>query len=672
MSERVPTGGGEAGIERRKREINGHVTALLKPGAPLQEIARLLGAEDLLQTVRVRGRNEPVLRFDAHTYVQREAEKQVSLRLPDEFIKLQTTIIPPDEGETFQPGEGSGIEKKQIIPRSRYLAELLTELNQPYRVVIGRNAPDMVRVESYQAFLIPGLKRMVLVNDEEGNATFVILVTEEDRYASFMELSKDELRGLGEEKVQTFKYFGDPIQWKSKLRESLTMKFQEDEAPEGNPFIQKASAGEHVERKPAGWMHEMAASLHLGITRSRAAALIERALRERPEWTKKYRSEKGQALMHYHPDLIEHLRNVLEQEPKLAPQGWKMNTQLAEELNVNPQTTQRLIDAYRETHPESWVSYLSEGSHIRKFASPELVRIVRENIEKRVTPPEGWKNASELMDPLRAIRTEDVRGLAEMRRAEHSEWFKVYANKKRMLEEYYHPSLVAIVEQDILKKPTKAPPGWMNFQALADELGKDREVVERLIERQRLTHPGWLQPYLSYGGVGMHAHPDLVALIRKEVTEREGPPAGWKGITAVSEEAGTEPLTVRRWLERSHKNIRTTRPEWFGMYMNQNGKLVEFIHPDLVKAIVDELSRREVAPEGWMSVLSLSNELKNEARLTGNRVVSSRRRIKDEMEKYRLAHPEWFKKFKPTTGRGPFGEHYHPDLIKRVKEDLAR
>lgn len=671
MSERGPGGGGESEFDRKKREINLRLRSLLGPGAPLAEIARMLGAEDLLQTQPGRGK-EPVLRFDVRAYVQREAEKSASLRLPDEFIKLKTTVLPPDKGETIKPGSGKGVEAKQIIPRSRYLAEVLTELNQPYRVVTGTNRPNMVRRESYQAFVVSGLARIVLVNDEEGNVTIVIHSAQEGEHEVLMEMTKDELRDLGEEKVQPFDYPGDVEQYKVKLKELLTMEFRKGKSSPDNPFVRVEGEKGEIELAPPGWKHELGVSLYLGVSRKRVAALIERVMEDHLPQSKTYRNEKGQALKYYSPDLIEHVRKVLEQELTPAPDGWRTYNQLADELNVNPQTTERLINAYHETHPESVVSYMGEWGRVGKFASPELVRIVRENIGLRVKPPEGWKIAGELIDLSRAIRTDDVRAMAEAQRMEHPEWFKRYANKQRMLEDHFHPELVAFIEREIAEKPERAPAGWMGVKPLADELGVDSSMVKRIAEIQTQTHPDWMHFYIGLGGVAKHMHPELVAIIRKEISGRSVPPEGWKGLTSISEEANVDPITIRRLIARTYDSYRQSNPEWFGMYSSPNGKEAEFFHPELVQMIVNELRKRELAPEGWRNVLAFSNEMKAEMERTGQKMVFSRNEVKRAAEAHRSTHPEWFRKFKAASGTGPFVEHYHPDLLKLLKEELKR
>ena len=221
----------EARIVQFRKETNERLVSLLKPGVPITEIAQLLGAEDLIIIEPVKRGQKPVYKFDVQTFIQREIDNGTFLRLPDRFEKLGATLVPPDEGETIQRGSGEGMAEKKTIPRSRYLVEVLTDLNKRYQIVSGTNAPDMVREETYQVFIIPDLEKIVLVNNEEGNATFVVSVDKDEEPADYYRLSKNELRTLGLYKSRQLNYSGSPDQWKISIKQALT---NQDKNPQEN------------------------------------------------------------------------------------------------------------------------------------------------------------------------------------------------------------------------------------------------------------------------------------------------------------------------------------------------------------------------------------------------------------------------------------------------------
>ena len=143
----------EAQILAYRQETSRQLHKLLVSGIPLRKIASLLGAEEFLSYKEI-GKGKPaVLDFDAAGFINREAAKEQPLQLPVRIEKVSDAILPPDEGETIKVGDGSGVEKKQLIPRSRYLIELLSELGQSYSIIEGKNTPTMVRDESYKIFV---------------------------------------------------------------------------------------------------------------------------------------------------------------------------------------------------------------------------------------------------------------------------------------------------------------------------------------------------------------------------------------------------------------------------------------------------------------------------------------------------------------------------------------
>jgi len=660
---------GARNLEQQKKALHEKIARLLQ-GVPLREVARLLGAEDLIEIVRI-GRQAPVKRLNVEAFVERELKRGNMLRLPDSITKLEMTIVPPDEGEMIRQGEGDApFREKRIFPRSHHLVEILTVLKEPYSITTGTNGKDMMRGESYQMFSIPGLQRIVLVNDEEGNATFIISADDPDEMEHLMTQTKNELRSLGDEKMRALHYPGDPGKWKAELLILLQEPFADSLKKKQRPRGKDANA--EVAVAPDGWMNERNLALYLGISRNKTAVLVERNLTECPEWVEMFRNERNHILEYYHPDLIEACKEYLTSLPPEVPDGWKTNAAMARELSVNQQTTQRLIESEGAAHPEWTAKYRTPDGHINVFVSPELSARITENIRKRIAPPEGWKIAMQLVDASRAVRRPHVVEIAERYREEHPKWFRLYANPKRMLEEHYHPDLIKLIEDELRQKPERAPEGWMMMGTLAKELGVDVSMVERIARLHATGHSEWLKMYGSISGDRIHMHPDLIRSVRREIEEREKPPEGWKGWTTIAREAGTDPLTVRRLVDREFAGYRATHPEWFKTYTDPNGRLADFLHPELVGLIVTQLTRRETAPSGWATILRISSDMKEEAESTGADIVTSRTLIKKLIEEYRTNNPDWFKDYKTPSQKYVYTEHYHPDLVRLIKQRLRR
>ena len=195
MSELINGKEGEALKMQYKTETNQKLENLLKQSIGIEEIAKLLNAEEFL-SVDSDGLKEPVISFDAKAFIDREIRSGTFLKLPDAIQKIDSTILPPDESEVVVTGNGSGFEKKEIIPRSFYLIEVLTNLKQKYSIIEGVNTGNMMREQSYKIFLLPDLQKLVLVNDEEGNATFIIHDVEDtaSEWVDYSSLTKEEIK----------------------------------------------------------------------------------------------------------------------------------------------------------------------------------------------------------------------------------------------------------------------------------------------------------------------------------------------------------------------------------------------------------------------------------------------------------------------------------------------
>ncbi len=77
----------------------------------------------------------------------------------------------------------------------------------------------------------------------------------------------------------------------------------------------------------------------------------------------------------------------------------------------------------------------------------------------------------------------------------------------------------------------------------------------------------------------------------------------------------------------------------------------------IVSKIIENKSKP--APEGWMVVINISKEISRGEKM-----------VKKTAEKYREAHPEWFKYYLIEDGRSY--EHYSPELIVEIKKQLEK
>ncbi len=381
--------------------------------------------------------------------------------------------------------------------------------------------------------------------------------------------------------------------------------------------------------------------------------IAEKYKKEHPEWLKLFRTEEGRFLEYLHPDLIAIIRSELEGRER-APEGW-MNAFALSKTGIGSRDTIDSIAArYRDDHPEWFKFFYPETGSATEYLHPDLIAIIRSELEGRERAPEGWMNAFALSKTGIGSR-DTINKHAEQHRAEHPEWFKEFWPIKGPSGEYLHPNLVEIIRQE-LNKFEFAPDGWMNRSQISVlETGGDK-IINRIVGPYRTSHPEWFKEYKTVTGLKIeHFHPELVAIIIAILRSRKKPPTGWKTVFDVVKTGVGGQNVITPIAER----YRVSNPEWLKKYWAPGSPELEYFHPDLVKIISDELEGKERPPEGWMHVFALSK--------TG---IGSRGSIWKAAEKYRAAHPEWFRKYWPAAGGKV--EYFHPDLIEAIRSDLGR
>lgn len=114
-------------------------------------------------------------------------------------------------------------------------------------------------------------------------------------------------------------------------------------------------------------------------------------------------------------------------------------------------------------------------------------------------------------------------------------------------------------------------------------------------------------------------------------------------------------MTLRIILKYANQ-FRDSNSGWYKMLWHTNGKLREHYNPELVQKIRIELKNEIIAPKGWCTANSLVTK--------GISVTG----IKKMAYSYRGDHPEWIKKYRTITNSA---EHYHPDLVLKIKERIT-
>ncbi|MBI5229992.1 MAG: hypothetical protein HY981_01695 [Candidatus Magasanikbacteria bacterium] len=420
------------------------------PSVPLGTIAELLGAQDFFTMVDAGGHGRtPVYHLDVREFVAdlKNKKELQDLTLPAEFTMGAGVIVPPDTGEIIS-GNGGGLETKQIFPRTRYLIEVLTDLKLPYEIHDGINTPDMMRTLSYKAFVLPTINKLVLVCNEEGNATFIVHKLEIDEHGQsdwkkYASMTKGQLRELGLQQVSVVIYNQTSSEWKTEIKDRINNGEVEEKISKDKK--------EPTELAPEGW--ETITGLSSKVNRNKIVVKTTVApyRDDNPGWFKEYKHRtRGVTREFFHPTLVKIVEDIFK-ERKKAPEGWEITETLTDILQRSDKLIKTIAEKYRAAHPEWFKMYDDKIGRSNAHFHPDLIAEIKREMSTRKKAPEGWKTIGELIKKLKRSK-KSIKTIAEKYRAAHPEWFKMYDDKIGRSAEHLHPDLVKEIIEILDKK----------------------------------------------------------------------------------------------------------------------------------------------------------------------------------------------------------------------------
>lgn len=400
--------------EQVKQELNARLNDMLLSGMNIEEIARMLGAEKYLYQKTRKGQTAAGL--NAQNYLNTEARKAQPVKLPEHTTKLRDTILPPDEQEIIT-GSGEGWKEREIIPRTEYMQELLTELELDYDLIDGTNTENMMRSLSYKGFVIPDAGKIVMINDEEDQATYIIHELEEG--ADPTELVKKFKKSFWRrhpELASVVKWVGErgtpSEEWKNQI------VFELQNSPEVIEEEPKQPETEY-EYAPKGWLTRNAASLKLLGRRYayRLVKLAETYRDEHPEWFEYYLTDNNRPREHLAPALLEIMEPQLTKEIKIAPDDCMTIGALHNDTGIQHSRIKEFVEPFRESHPKWFEFYgtVLPSTAVREdeYLLPALIERVYKHFgpeieaKKREVPTE-WITLKDLAEAL-GLHIESVR-----------------------------------------------------------------------------------------------------------------------------------------------------------------------------------------------------------------------------------------------------------------------
>ncbi len=601
MDERKQGGRGDGKREVR-RELNERITALLQSGIPTTEIARMLGAGEFLQR-QGRG-NRTGYVFDVRGFVEREAGKEQPLLLPLSATQTDQVILPPDEREVaFGAGEGEYVDP-EIIPRTRYMVELLSEMGLEYEVLQGKNTTEMVRKTSYVSFFVKEIGKLVLVCDEGGNATFIIHKkdAEETWGEQVLKTKEQHKERLGTGEVTYIEWSGDPDSWKERVSQFLL--------EEGRPHVPRV-AGQSREQTellsaPDGWMTIAATAKQLDVSRTSIRYQIQQHAEQEGVLFGAYKSSNNRVATHLSPAFVTELTELFG-TLELAPEGWYTITQLMDRFDRSQSKIEKEIAVQLVEHPEWKRRYRTASNKRALHYSTPLVEALDVIINGPEFAPRGWMTVTQLARLVGRTRA-PVRKRVEQFRVDRPDWFKEYQHPgHNTVYEFLSPELVEKIV-DVYNKDEVAPKRWKTPAVVKRMSGIELEVIDQIAQSYMAEHSDWFREYTNPDNKGhteMYFHPELVKMILEKGGITGQPPENWVSITTLSKQAG---LTVSG-MKRRLKNAGLDAGEGIGTFRIGLGNYGQFFSPDAAAAALEVAPKGEKAPNGWIRLRQAASEL---------------------------------------------------------------
>lgn len=629
---------------------------------PLNEIVRMLGAGEFYEETGKGDKKGSVFHFKdwAKEEVKKALEKsnatslpldETIIHLPDSGEQIEETILPPGEGEIIT-GSGKGIDAKKEFPRIRLLIELLTEMQLHYELKIGKNTPSMMRDLSYTEIFIPEIDKLVFVNDEEDNATYVIHnIQNEEEIVYFRKKKKQELkemRATGKVSYLEFDQF-DSEEWKKKLMIILQNNIGIIHTTVNGPALTHEKEGVW-QIAPEGWMTKSSLARLIGVDHYTATRKAEELFPYLDTTIPNYLDNRKHPSFHFSPEQAKKIAEEFEKY-KPAPKGWVTTNGLAILLNVRYIIVAKKAEELFPGIDLETPNYLAESKRPFFHFSPEQVKKITEEIKKYEPAPEGYLTINKLT-VLLEIAKEIILKKAKEIFPDIDLEKPNFLNTKRVPSFHFSPEQVEKIAEK-LKVYKPAPAGYITNNRLANLLNAHEDTVTRkateLFPGIDLETPNYLSTnkYPSF-----HFSPEQVKKITEEFEKYKPAPTGYLTNNKIASLLGTAEKTINLKVSKLFPGLDTKTPN----YLDIGRHPIFHFNPEQVKKIKDEFEKYKPAPEGYLTNNGVAMLLK----VSEKSITKKAKELFPDLDKT----PNYFDRAK----RPAF--HFNPIQIEEIRKEV--
>nr|NQU94193.1 hypothetical protein [Bacteroidota bacterium] len=164
--------------EKLRQDLNRRIFELIRQsGLRINEIAELLDANDFLHEKKGKGRSGAVFELDVKKIVEerlKKAEDEKPVFRPPSHTDVVNfpAVLTTGKGRLME-GEGEGL-LHDTVERLKYFGELMNTMNLEYELYQSTDSSRTLREHPYYICVIKSKQKIVLINEEKGNTTFVL------------------------------------------------------------------------------------------------------------------------------------------------------------------------------------------------------------------------------------------------------------------------------------------------------------------------------------------------------------------------------------------------------------------------------------------------------------------------------------------------------------------
>jgi hypothetical protein len=124
---------------------------------------------------------------------------------------------------------------------------------------------------------------------------------------------------------------------------------------------------------PEGWVNNRSLAKQLGKSEKFIRTKGERHRAEHPEWFQIFRENGSASREYYSPELVSLLENESLRYSS-APEGWNTNNGIARQLGISARRIAKIVNEFRDSHPNFFDYYLDNVGKRCEHYSPELIK----------------------------------------------------------------------------------------------------------------------------------------------------------------------------------------------------------------------------------------------------------------------------------------------------------